>query len=120
MFSNNFRYSITKTEKYSKELALTKLPITENRIVKLLLVLFYCCFCLGRWLKNYAFSLGQITISQPILKIMNSNPHIYRSSVTNYFHFGRYFNNSIRFIKCVKKANFFKGSSKMEKYCQKS
>ena len=51
----------------------SKLPITENRIEKLLLNRFYCRFCSGRWSKNFLFFLGHISISQPILNIMSWN-----------------------------------------------
>ena len=71
MFTNNFRYNSTKTGKYVKELPTYKLPITESRIEELLLVRFFfnCCFCSGRWSKNFAFFLGHIAISQLIYKI---------------------------------------------------
>ena len=43
--------------------AISKLPITENRIEKLLLVRFLLS-------KNNSFVLGHIALSHPILKIM--------------------------------------------------
>ena len=65
MFSNNFRYRTTKPGKY------VKLPITENRIEKLFLVRFLLLLLFRQMVENYAFFLGHIAISQPILKIMS-------------------------------------------------
>ena len=70
MFSAIYRYRTTKTGKYVKEQFLSY-PKTENTIEKLLLVRFYCCFCLARSLKNDSLFLGHIALSQPIVKIMS-------------------------------------------------
>ena len=69
MFSNNFRYSTTKTGKYVKELQVSELPLTENRVQKLLLVRFLLLLLFRQMVENCAFFLGQIAISQPVLKI---------------------------------------------------
>ena len=47
-----------------------------------------------------------------MISFVRSNLRIYRSSVTNYFLFRRYFNYGIIFMKCVKKAKLLKDSSK--------
>ena len=70
MFLNNFRYNTTKTGRYVKELALS-FPKLKTESKNSFWFDFYCCFCLGRWSKNYAFFLGKIAISQPVLKIMS-------------------------------------------------
>ena len=51
--------------------AISYLSETENRIEKLPLVHFYCCFCLAQSTKNDSLFLGHIALSQPILKIMS-------------------------------------------------
>ena len=51
--------------------AVSELPTSENRIKRLLLVRFYCLFCLGQLSKLYAFFLGHIALSQPLFKILS-------------------------------------------------
>ena len=55
---------------YVKELPLS-LPQREAESKNSFWFVFYCCFCSGRWSKNYAFFLGHIAIFQPILKILS-------------------------------------------------
>ena len=62
----------TKTEQRDNEF-ISRLPITENRIEKTLTGSFSIAIFLGRWLKNYAFFLDHIALSQPMHKIMSQN-----------------------------------------------
>ena len=72
MFSTISRQSTAKPRKYVKD-AVSKLPITVNRIEKLLPVRFLLSFLFSQILKNDTFFLGHIALSQPVLKIMSSN-----------------------------------------------
>ena len=58
MFSNYFRYRTTKTGKYVKELT-SELPITENRIEKLLLVRFLLILLLRPMVEKFPILFGQ-------------------------------------------------------------
>ena len=51
--------------------AISELPKSENRIEKLLLVRFYCLFCLARLSKFYVRFLGHNALSQFRLKLLS-------------------------------------------------
>ena len=70
MFSDIYRNSTEKTEKYVKELSLS-FPKLKTELKNLYWFVFYCCFCLARSLKNDLLFLGHIALSQLILKIMS-------------------------------------------------
>ena len=70
MFSDIYRNSTEKNREICQR-AISELSKTENRIEKLLLVRFYCCFCLARSSRNGSLFLGLIALSQFILKIMS-------------------------------------------------
>ena len=70
MFSDIYRNSTKKNRKIC-ERAISELSKTENRIQKLLLVCFNCCFCLARSSKNDSLFLGHIALSQLMLKIVS-------------------------------------------------
>ena len=71
MFSAIYRYSTKKIAEYVKERAISKLPKTENRIEKLLLVHLLLLFLFIPIVENDLLLLGHIALSQSILKIMS-------------------------------------------------
>ena len=74
MSSASFRYNTTKTKKYVKELPLI-FPQWKTKSKNSFYIWFdfYCSFCLDWLWKIYAFFLGKIAISQPVLKIVSWN-----------------------------------------------
>ena len=117
MFSTNFRSNTTKTGKCVK--VLSKLPITENRIEKLLLVRFSLPLLFRQMVKKLLVLFGSncnisICTQHYELKFcmrtkFNTliSTHIYRFSVTSYFLFGRYFNCGILFHNLCQKSKIF-------------
>ena len=66
-----YRYRTTETGKYVKKLSLN-FPELKTKLKNSYWFVFYDHFCLGRWSrKNYAFFLGHIALSQPVLKVMS-------------------------------------------------
>ena len=62
--------ALQKQEKiYSR--TISELPITENRIEKLLLVRFLLSCLFSQIVANDCFFLSHIALSQPVLKIMS-------------------------------------------------
>ena len=65
MFSDIYRNSAENTGKYVEDLSLTFPKLKTELFV------FYCCFCLARSSKNDSLFLGNIALSQLILKIVS-------------------------------------------------
>ena len=70
MFSDIYRNSTEKIEKYVKERSLSFLKL-KTELKNSYWFLFYCCFCLARLSKNDSLFLGHIALSQLILKIVS-------------------------------------------------
>ena len=79
-----FRYSTAKTRKYVEQQNISKIPITEKSIEKLILVHFLLLFLFRQMVKNYASCWATLPMFK--VEIQHTNYFLYSNLKSQIFN----------------------------------